>query len=425
MTPLDSASSAVHGLPSRLPGFPSAPVDLAALLEGVLTQNTRLLELHFAADSGIADNQLLVHRISGFEGVNEGVRYEVECLSSDAFLALKDLEGVPAQVTILTAAGTRREINGVILGVGSEGSDGSLAVYRLLLEPVTAALRLGRTSRVFLGKTDLEVVLLLLREVIQSNSVFGACLNLDNRCRGHFPVREFIFQCGENTWDFIRRRLAKIGVSFVFAPAKDGSVDFPQHTLILFDSPLDLEENEAGRVRFHRVDGTEERDAITDWHARRSFQCGAVTRRTWDQGSGALSTTTEALQSDQGTFGNALASTIEDYRQEAPLEHDDLRAQEGFTTQRAQVREQRTKDFAGSGSVRDFRAGTTFTLTQHPVHDQDPAQSRVFVLTRVALEARNNLPKDLAEAFRPEARDSASVYLNHFDCVRTGVPILP
>jgi len=45
MTPLDSASSAVHGLPSRLPGFPSAPVDLAALLEGVLAQNTRLLDL--------------------------------------------------------------------------------------------------------------------------------------------------------------------------------------------------------------------------------------------------------------------------------------------------------------------------------------------------------------------------------------------
>ena len=331
MTPLDSASSAVHGLPSRLPGFPSAPVDLAALLEGVLAQNTRLLELHFAADSGIADNQLLVHRISGFEGVNEGFRYEVECLSSDAFLALKDLEGVPAQVTILTAAGTRREINGVILGVGSEGSDGSLAVYRLLLEPVTAALRLGRTSRVFLGKTDLEVVLLLLREVIQSNSVFGACLNLDNRCRGHFPVREFIFQCGENTWDFIRRRLAKIGVSFVFAPAKDGSVDFPQHTLILFDSPLDLDRNEVGSARFHRVDGTEQQDAITAWHARRTLQCGKVTRRVVDHHTGSLSTTTEALQSDQGSFGNALAATLEDYRQEAPLEHDDLRAQEGFT----------------------------------------------------------------------------------------------
>ena len=89
--------------------------------------------------------------------------------------------------------------------------------------------------------------------------------------------------------------------------------------------------------------------------------------------------------------------TLEEYRHETPLEHDDAGVFETKTATHAQVREQRTKTFAGEGSVREFQAGTTFTLTQHPVHDQDSPQSRAFVLTRVELEAENNLPKGLEE----------------------------
>ena len=68
---------------------------------------------------------------------------------------------------------------------------------------------------------------------------------------------------------------------------------------------------------------------------------------------------------------NALASTLEDYRHEPPLEHDGLEAPEAHATTGSLGKGQRTKAFAGEGSVRDFRAGTSFALTQHPVHDHD------------------------------------------------------
>jgi type VI secretion system secreted protein VgrG len=239
--------------------------------------------------------------------------------------------------------------------------------------------------------------------------------------------------CDESPWDFIRRCFTKEGASFVFAPAKGSSPDHPQHAIILFNESQQLDENEAGEVRFHWVDGTEEKDAITSWHARRTLQCGSVTRRTWDHNSGSLSTTTEELQSDQGSFGNALASTIEEYRHETPLEHDDPGVFEKKTETHAQVREQRTKTFAGNGSVRDFRAGTTFTLTQHPVHDQDPVQSREFVLMRVELDAENNLPKGLEDGLKGILKGHGAtgtekpglVYQNHFECIRMGIPLLP
>lgn len=397
---------------------------LAEELRSFIAQDTRLVELKPSEDAGLPEGELLARRVTGWEAVNVGFRYEVEALSPDAFLELKTLEGMPIQAGILTADSTRRAINGVVMEARSEGSDGALATYRLIVEPVTAALERARTWRVHLGRTDLEVVLLLLDEAIHRNPVFAACLDIDNRCRARFPAREFIFQCGENTWDFIRRRLAKIGVSFVFEPTKESPSGQPRHTLILFDDPRDLDQNEAGAVRFHRADGTERADSITQWHARRELQCGRVTRRTWNHAQGSFSTATEDPRSDQGSFGNALASTVEDYRYEPPLEHDALEAHEALAAAGSRRASQRTKTFEGGGSVRAFRAGTSFGLAQHPVHDQDPAGSREFVLTRVELEAVNNLPEGLNTfGGRPEA--GTQVYWNRFECLRRDIPLLP
>ena len=309
---------AAGGLTSQVPSVPRVG-DLAGKLGGLsgnlqdflktcLSQATRLVELVFSADSGIPSNKLLVHRLTGWEEINVGFRFEVHVLSDDAFIALKDLEGLPVQLTILTANGAKRQINGVVTGAHSEGTDGALASYRLIVEPLTAALKLSRSSRVFLGLSYFDAALQILNEQIQGNPVFSAAFSLDNRCKGSFPTREFIFLCDESPWDFLRRCFFKEGVSFVFSPAKDGSSDHPQHSLILFNDAQDLDENEAGSVRFHRADGTEETDAITSWHARRTLQCGRVTRRTWDHNTGSLGTTSEELKSDQGEFGNALAS---------------------------------------------------------------------------------------------------------------------
>ncbi len=440
MSLLDQATQATGSLTFKSPQLPDSAGNLEDLLQSCIAQDTRLLELYTSADSGIANNTLLVHRLHGTEAINELFRYEIQVLSTDAFMELKSMQGVPSQVTILTDKGSKRCINGVVTEVRSEGTDGSLASYRLILEPVVAALKLSRSSRVFLGKTDLEVVLLLLQEEQKNNSVFCSCLNIDNRCMGDFPVREFIYMCDESKWNFIQRRLAKIGVSYVIVPTQDCSPDFPQHTLLFFNEPRDLDENEAGSVRFHRADGTEDSDSITQWYARRSLQCGKVTRRVWDHNSGSLSTTTEESKSDQGSFGNALTSTLEDYKHEAPLEHDNLEAHEALTISRARVKEQRTKDFAGEGSVRSFYTGSTFRLIDHPVHDQDYSQDRQFVLTRVEIEAVNNLPKTLkaglrsmgvlAKALGLESSQTENDPLQqpftfHFECIRMGVPILP
>ena len=51
------------------------------------------------------------------------------------------------------------------------------------------------------------------------------------------------------------------------------------------------------------------------------------------------------------------------------------------------------------------------------------------MLTRVELEAENNLPKGLEDLLKGsetvQAKKPGLVYRNHFECLRLGIPILP
>ena len=84
-------------------------------------------------------------------------------------------------------------------------------------------------------------------------------------------------------------------------------------------------------MRYHRDNATEERDSITAWCAVRTLQPGSVTRHSWDymnpQGRDFMSTTAVSAV-DQGSSGNEMSASLDDYLVQAPHvgdDHDDLR----------------------------------------------------------------------------------------------------
>jgi len=423
MSLFDGALSAAMN-PGALLGDPSS---LLASFARAFDQSTRLLQLSFASGAGIPDNTLLPHQLTGFEEVNGDLRYELTALSSDADLELKTMLGVPVQIDLLTDSGESRSIVGLVTSLRQEGSDGGFAQYRLVIESALAPLALRRTWRIFLNLSVLDLVQQLVQEHLDANTVLAASLDLDVRCLGQYPQREFLFQCGESDADFLRRLLAREGISFVVSPASDSSTDLPKMTLTLFDDPRDLDPNEAGTVRFHRADGTEASDTITQWNGLRSLQVSSVARNAWDAGSASVSRSSEASCGQQGDYGADLASTLEDYRYHPGLQEDPLRF-DTLAARRMKAREGWAKRFQGVGSVRAFRAGTWFTLQDHPIHDGDDPQDRDFVLTRVELQAENNLPRDLAEGplarFAPPGDGPHPPFKCAFTCVRRGIPIL-
>jgi len=418
---------ALGALSSGMPGLPD-PTALLAGFAQAFQQNARLLKLHFASGAGIPEQTLLPHRLTGWESINDGFRYELECLAASVDLELKQFLGVPAQIEILTDAGAPRVIAGLVTSVGQEGSDGGFSRYRLVLESALAPLSLRRTHRVFLNLSVLDIFQQVIQEHLDGNPVLAASLDLDNRCLGTYAPRDFVFQCGESDTAFLRRILAREGISFVFVPAADGSTDLPKMNLTLFDDPKDLDPSEAASVRFHRADGTEASDAITRWEGCRVLQPGAVARNAWDPGAAAVNTSSEPSQNEQGDYGQALAATLEDYHYHPGLAADP-QAISTPARQAMQAREGWAKRFEGSGTVRAFRAGTWFTLQDHPGHDGDAPQDRDFVLLRVELAAQNNLPSGLAAALLASATQPQGnggpqpPFTCNFTCVRRGIPI--
>nr|WP_320132447.1 type VI secretion system Vgr family protein [uncultured Holophaga sp.] len=393
---------------------------LSDLFQLFFRQASRLIRLHLPSDSGFTAGMLLPHRLRGREGVNEDFRFELELMADSAHHPLESLQGLPIMVTVLTASGRQRELCGVVTEVRSEGSDGGAAYYRIILEPATVALRHTRCSRLLFGQSDLDAVLLLLNEELQANPVIAQCFHIENRCRSSYPVREMISLVNESKWDAIRRLLARSGISYTYISSDKSSPASPQHTLVLFDNPAQLESCACGAVPFHRVAGFETRDAISSWHARRTLQPGRVSRRSWTGNTWSLRSPEEPGVQGQGSYGQGLASTLEDYRYEGGQEHtqdEDLATQAAGVASRA--REQRALSYLGGGSVRDFQAGQRFTLTGHPLH---PAQD--FVLLSVELEARNNLPLGLQELLKLVSAEGP-VYRNTFTCIPASSPVVP
>jgi type VI secretion system secreted protein VgrG len=386
------------------------PLDPAALLSAfasAFTQNKRLLKLAFSPGAGIADGLLLPWTLTGSEAINVGYRYELACLSPDAYLPLKDLTGQPVEVSILTDTGDYRPLSGWVTEARQDGADGGLSRYTLVIEDLFALLKLRTNNRIFQETSSKDAVLNIVREHRQGNAILAGSLDIDDRTRRDYPTQALISQLDESDAGFCKRKLADEGISFYFEYGDAGQCgDRPKVTLVLFDDNSQLPDNPAGAVRYHRADGTEDTDSITAWHNERTLVPGAVYRASPDYKPLNIDRQQEQSRLDQGEAGNALSASLEDYRYETPHYGKTSEDYARYTELRMQAHEFAGKQFSGAGTVRAFTLGR-FRLADHPEIDQHDAIDREFILTQITHHARNNLPpevKDQAKHLTPDAR---------------------
>jgi type VI secretion system secreted protein VgrG len=86
----------------------SSLADLVASGVSLFGQGTRLLKFRFPESSGLGEESLLPHRLSGEEGLSENYRYTLDCLSADTHLELKRVLGQPAEISLLLPDGGSR-----------------------------------------------------------------------------------------------------------------------------------------------------------------------------------------------------------------------------------------------------------------------------------------------------------------------------
>lgn len=416
--------------------------------ETSLSTAHRQLRLRLAHSDQLPDDVLLPQRVVGTESICGGIDYRVACLASSPTLPLKELIALPAELQIVTDRGQLRSVCGIVTEARVGDFDGGLATYQLVIQDALSVMEKRVNSRIFRYQNELEIVRVLFDEWRQGNAVLAGAFEyeldplFDMR---QFPPREQVMQHNESDAAFVRRLLKRRGVSWTFRPGRSRTTAVdplhdptPAHTLVLFNDTNSLPQNAAGTVRFHRGGATEQRDTVTSWSGARRLQPGSATRHSWDYknplGTQFMTTSARSM-ADQGSSGNQLAATLDDYLIEMPHAGNDVEDHWRLGHVRMNRHEFETKCFHGEGTVRDFCAGQYFTLSGHPDIDAHPAPERDFVITELRIEARNNLPKDLSDrADRllavnrwmegPALPEGERVRVG-FTAVRRGVPVVP
>ncbi|NTV09216.1 MAG: type VI secretion system tip protein VgrG [Zoogloea sp.] len=419
----------------------SSLAELAASGAALFNQHARLIRLRFGEGCPIAADALLPQRVRGEEGLSRNYRYELDCLSPDMHVELKDLLGQPVEIGLLLPEGGERLLTGLVTRAEQRGADGGFALYRLTVEPALATLAHRRNSRVFSDKTVPEIVSTLLDEHLAANTAFTQSFQYEAHLEKSYPQRSYTLQYRESDLAFIERLLAEEGISYCYTHGPEAGTSLrealaeeeatPLHTLVLFDANHQLPGEEPADILFHRTDGVEREDAIDRWHGARAIGSGKTTLASYDYKAVSTHIGDDGTRTRHGEAQD-LVDHLEDYDPQTGYYGSDPDDMVRYAELRQQAKDLATKTFQGAGTVRSLTPGTSFRFLEHPIHDQDAPEDREFLVTGLSFEAENNLLPEakaslggLLDANSDGAGQNRPPYRNSFTAVRRHVPVVP
>ncbi|MDC4477216.1 type VI secretion system tip protein VgrG [Acinetobacter baumannii] len=369
--------------------------------------------IHVQFTSPILNDQVFLQRIDGVHALNDGLKAELLCLSTNATIQLKSFIGVQAAVDIVTERGELTRVTGIITHAQQGQSDGSLTLYKLTLEDPTALWKYRRNSRVFMNKSVVEIWEILFKEWQTKNPLFAASLSLDlSGLTQTYDVRPFVMQHNESDWNFLTRLLRSENISWLIDEAQHivPSTDTPiqAQKLRLIDANSQYQPLDRKTIRYHRSSAVEQYDSMTRLTAERSLQPNVMHIQRWqaeilDQEEGIGSVQSKHQHSEQ--YDNATLG-LEQAWNYAPAWIGDLKGEDGVTKSGNQQVERlnqnlnnyyeaQAKRFIAQTTVRDAYVGYYFELNEHPEIDQHESADRSFLIISKSFFNQNNLPKDL------------------------------
>ncbi|WP_440966324.1 type VI secretion system Vgr family protein [Massilia sp. GER05] len=369
-----------------------------------LSEANRPIRLRLSQERHVLDDVLLVKRVTGNETMCGGLEYRLLCVSTHAGLRLKEFITLPVELQFVTDRGDVRAVCGIVAQAAAGQSDGGLVTYELVVRDALALMEHRTNTRVFRNRNELDITEVILDEWRQNNPVLAKAFDVDwSHVTGTYPAREFTMQHNESDADFLRRLWKRRGIAWCMRPGRASQADdqeTPAHSLVLFDDAFTLPQNAAGTVRYHRDAGTEKSDTVITWNAVRTLRPGNVSRQSWDYLQSRPMTSNTSSRIDQGKAGNQFAASLDDYLIDMPHAGEDGDDYRKLGELRMKRHEYESKCFYGEGSVRALCVGEWVALTGHPEIDTHPENEREFVVTRLEVDAENNLPKTIDDQVR-------------------------
>lgn len=366
--------------------------DLLPAPPGLFASGTRL----YALDTPPGMDTLLVERFVGVDALSSLYAYQIDCLSTNAHIALKSLLGKQAALRTRLADGSVGTRSGYISAAAQLGCDGGFARYRVTLSPWLVLAAHQRRSRVFQDATLLDIVAQVLA-AYRPLANWRATPDAEAFLAGLRP-RSYCCQYRETDYAFLCRLLAEEGIGFCFEEAEDDGHGAARQRLVLFADAGALAEDASAAqndgIRLHRNAAVEQADAIQTLCAERQLCAASTTVASWDYKARRV-----MAASLPAAAGAAAAPQVESYDWAGAYAFANQPEAERYARLLREAADARSSNWSGSGSVRTFRAGTRFVVSDAQpawLHKAEAA-SPGFTLLAVQHAGINNLHAGLRQ----------------------------
>lgn len=380
---------------------------------GVGTQK-RAMSIQFSNTA--LNTQVMLQRLEGYHGINDGLSLELICLSTNPYIELKQFIGCQVAVDQVTDAGQLFRTTGIITGASQGQSDGALSLYRLTMQDATSLWHKRRNSRVFMNKSAVEICEIIFKEWQSKSPLFAASLKLDSSgLSKDYDIRPFSMQSNESDYAYLTRLLREESINFLIDESSyivsSNSQSIEPQKLRLIDDNAQFKALERRNIRYHRSHATEQSDSITSFIAQRQLQPTAIHVQRWqadslsqeDASGSVISSHQHSAQRDNESLSleqawNISPAWIRDLNGEDQATVSGNSQLDKLNKQLNQYQALQAKYFTAHSSVRDTQVGYWFQLNDHPELEKNHSQNdKQFLILTKHFYNQNNLPKEIKD----------------------------
>lgn len=350
-------------------------------------------------ESPLGEDKLFIRSLEGREAISDLFSFNLELVSTDFDIDIKDLIGTKVTIGIRMADGASfRYIRGVVSNAQALGGDERLAVYSAEVVPDLWLLTKTQDCRIYQNKTIPEVVTDVLSRYKVNNREIS--------CTGAHNAWVYCTQYRETAHDFISRLMESEGIFYYFEHLESAT------KLIVADSKS-IHSACAGQSRF-KIEKSYGRganrleDVILSWETRRTYRSGKYTHRDFNYETPS----TDLLHEEptREVVGGSDTFEVYDY----PGEYEDRTDASGWAKLRMEEEEVEQRTYHGRGNGRAMMPGCKFELWNHDKREMNGW----YVVTSVVHHA-------VEGSFLSGGQSEDSVYSNSFTCIPLDIPYRP
>ncbi|MDS7925999.1 type VI secretion system Vgr family protein [Acinetobacter sp. V115_6] len=399
------------------------------------------------------NSQIMLQRIDGYHGINDGLSAELICLSTNPYIELKQFIGCQVAVDQVTDAGQLFRTTGIVTGASQGQSDGAFSLYRLTMQDATSLWHKRRNSRVFMNKSVVDIIEVIFKEWQSKSPLFASSLQLDTTgLTKTYDVRPFSMQSNESDYAYLTRIMREESINWLVDEASylvaSNSQSIEAQKLRLIDDNAQFQSLERRTIRYHRSNATEQYDSITSFIAQRQLQPTAIHVQRWqadslsqeDASGSVVSSHQHSTQRDNESLSleqawNISPAWISDLKGEDQATASSNSQLEKLNMHLNQYQALQAKYFTAHSSVRDTQVGYWFQLIDYPELEKNHSQQdKEFLILNKYFYNQNNLPKDIQDQVEKlltlshwqNSKDSEQErQANEFVVVRRNINVVP